>query len=113
MADLRQGASVPEPGSYDDPNQDTERKRAAEASLRESRLSNTESAILGTQGGREWVWGLLNSFHVFEMRVALSGAPYEQGFMNGEREAGLRLMRKFSHVSPENFGRMFVEQDHD
>ena len=111
MADLRQGPTVPEPGSYDDPNSDQERKRAAEASLRADRLKDTQRAILGTPKGREWLWALLSSMHTFEQRVAMSGSDYENGFWTGERESGIRLLRALTHDSPEDFAKMFKEQD--
>ena len=104
-------AAEPEPGSYDytDPTQD--QRRRAEASLREDRLREVEAAILSTPQGREWLWGLLASLHVFEQRIAMTGSDYENGLWAGEREGGIRLLRRFTRVSPENFARMFIEQD--
>ena len=103
--------SAPEPGDYDHADPEGERKRKAEASLREDRLRQVEEALLGTPGGREWLWGFLQRLHVFEQRVAMSGSDYENGFFAGEREAGLQAMRRFAKVNPEDFGRMVREND--
>lgn len=105
------GPAFPEPGSYDSPDQTAEQRRAAEISLREDRLKAIEAAILSTTGGREWLWGLLNTLHVFEQRIAMTASDYENGFWAGERESGIRMLRKFAHVNPENFARMFIEND--
>jgi hypothetical protein len=41
----------------------------------------------------------------------MSQSEYENGFMAGEREAGLQAMRRFAKVSPQNFGLMVSEND--
>ena len=81
------------------------------ASLRADRLAQVEAALIGTAGGREWLWGLLNSLHCFEDRISLSADMYEQGRLNGERDVAQRIMRRFAKVSPQHFAQMFVEQD--
>ena len=102
----------PVPGDYDHEGLDEEqRRKAAEASLRADRLAQVEAAIVGTVGGREWLWGLLGSLHCFEDRISLSGDMYEQGRLNGERDVGQRFLRRFAKVSPQNFAQMFVEND--
>jgi hypothetical protein len=101
----------PMPGDYDSPDQEGERKRKAEASLREDRLRAVEAALIGTREGREWLWAFLTRLHVWEMRIAMSQSEYENGFMAGEREAGLGAMRRFAKVSPTNFGLMVAEND--
>lgn len=100
---------APDSYSYTDPNQ--ARQKEAAASLREDRLREIESAILSTPKGREWLWAVLNDLHVFEQRIAMTASEYENGFWAGERESGIRMLRRFAKVSPTDFGRMFVEQD--
>ena len=112
MSDLVfQNSGVPDAGSYDHPNQDAERKRAAEDSLRDQRLREVESAILSTPDGREWLWRLMSGLHTFEHRIAMSGSDYENGFFAGEREAGVGLLRRFARTSPADFAKMIVEHD--
>jgi hypothetical protein len=62
--------------------------------------------------GREWLWGLLSSLHVQELRIAVSGSSYENGIWVGEYAAGNRLQQRFASVSPENFARMYQENQH-
>lgn len=111
MAEPLLPAAEPGPGDYDYVEPDSDRQRAAEASLREDRLREVEAALLSTPQGREWLWGLMASLHVFEPRMAMTASEYENGFWAGEREAGIRLLRRFTRVSPEHFARMFIEQD--
>lgn len=99
----------PEAYDYSDPDQD--RRRQAEASLREDRLREVESAILSTPNGREWLWGLLAGLHVHELRIGMTGSEYENGIWMGEYAAGNRILRRFASVSPANFAKMFQEQD--
>lgn len=100
-----------EPEAYDYSDPDHDRRRQAEASLREDRLREVESAILSTPGGREWLWGLLASLHVHEVRVAVTGSEYENGMWMGEYAAGNRILRRFASVNPQHFAMMFREQD--
>ena len=99
----------PEASDYDNP--DLDKRRRADASLREDRLREVESAILSTPGGREWLWGLLAGLHVHELRIAVTGSEYENGIWMGEYAAGNRVLRRFASVSPANFSKMFTEND--
>lgn len=105
----RRAVPEAEPFDYTDSQQDTQRQ--AESSLRAERLREVESAILSTPSGREWLWGLLAGLHVHELRIAVTGSDFENGVWMGEYAAGNRIMRRFASVSPENFARMFIEQD--
>ena len=105
----RRHAIEPDPSDYDNPEQ--EQRLQAERSLREERLREVESAILSTPGGREWLWGLLASLHVHEVRVAVTGSEYENGMWMGEYAAGNRILRRFASVNPQHFAMMFREQD--
>lgn len=99
----------PETYDYSDPDQD--RRRQAEASMREERLREVESAILSTPSGREWLWGLLAGLHVHEVRVAVTGSEFENGMWLGEYAAGNRILRRFASVDPACFAAMFREND--
>lgn len=100
---------APEPGSYDfnDPTEETRQK--TEQVMRKRRLRNTESALMSTPGGREWVWVLMNSMRAFEETISLSGSDAERHFWMGKRDDGIRLLRRFSYY-PE-FHQMMVEND--
>ena len=100
---------VGEAADYSDPTEDA--KRLAVADMKEDRLREVESAILSTPGGREWLWGLLAGTHLFDERVAMSGSDFEHGLYIGQQSIGKDLMRRFCRVSPENWARMFIEQD--
>jgi hypothetical protein len=109
MDDALPPAMAPEPGSYDHVDPDAERQRKAEASLREQRLREVEASILSTPTGREWLWGVLNTFGALEAKIAVTGSEYENGYWNGHRDAGLRLLQTFIRHSPADFSRMFAE----
>lgn len=79
--------------------------------MREDRLREIEAAILSTPAGREWVWGVLNGMFVFEERLSVTGSDHEAAFWAGQREAGLRLLRRFARGSAADFARMFHEND--
>ncbi len=100
---------TPDPDSYDHVDPERDRRRQAEAAMRERRLRDVEASILSTPTGREWLWGVLSSLHVFEQRIAMTGSAYENGFNAGEREAGLRLLQRFLAGDPAMFATMFAE----
>lgn len=101
----------PDPDAYDYTDPEQEKQRAAAGSLKDDRAREVEAAILSTPQGREWLWGVLSGLHVFEQRLAMTGSDRENDFYAGEREGGIRLMRRFARIAPQNFARMFVEQD--
>ena len=109
MDDLAIPGLTPEPGSYDHIDPDAERQRKAEASLREEQLREVEASILSTLTGRAWLWGVLNSLNALEAKIAVTGSAYENGYWNGHRDAGLRLLQAFVRHSPADFARMFAE----
>ena len=103
-----------DPAAYDSPEQEKEStdKETAEV-LRQRRLRQVETAILETPMGREWLWGVLADLKVFEVTIAVSGSPFEQGLWAGQSLAGQRMMRRFASAQPENFARMLAECDHE
>lgn len=100
-----------DPDAYDYSDPDQDRRRQAEASMREARLREVESAILSTPSGREWLWGLLAGLHVNELRIDVTGSEYANGIWMGEYAAGNRILRRFASVSPKDFSLMFREND--
>ena len=103
-----------DPDAYDSPEQvkESAEKETAET-LRQRRLRSVETAILETPMGREWLWGVLTDLKVFEVTIAVSGSPFEQGLWAGQSLAGQRMMRRFASAQPENFARMLAEFDRD
>lgn len=101
-----------DPAAYDSPEQAKEstEKENVEV-LRQRRLRNVEAAILETPMGREWLWGVLSDLKIFEVTIAVSGSPFEQGLWAGQSLAGQRLMRRFASAHPEHFARMLAECD--
>ena|SRR5690348_1121785 len=80
-------------------------KRAqAEASLRTDRQRAIELLLLSTPEGREWVWTLLRDTGLWTDGEMV---PFQQGM----REVGLQLMRRLARSSPNDFARMFTEND--
>ena len=80
-------------------------KRAqAEASLREERARSIERALLANPEGREWAWALLRDCGLWTDGEMV---PFQQGM----REVGLQLMRRLARSSPNDFARMFTEND--
>lgn len=67
--------------------------------------------LLATPDGRSWCWQLLQDGHVFNGRMPMTAAPYEQGYFNGEQQRGLGLMRILAQADPANFAAMLTEND--
>ena len=114
MDDATRRFLVGDPAAYDSPEQAKEstEKENVEV-LRQRRLRNVEAAILETPMGREWLWGLLSSLHVHDVRIAVSGSQFEQGIWTGQSNTGQRILRRFAGVNPHNFALMFAENDRD
>lgn len=63
--------------------------------------------IMRTEGGRDFIWGQLQSCSVFES--IFSADPVESGYNNGNRDAGLRLEREIKETAPEYYLKMIQE----
>lgn len=112
MDDPIQRFITPDPNAYDSPEQAKESTdRENTEVLRQRRLREVEAAILQTPMGREWLWGVLTDLKVFEVTIAVSGSPFEQGLWQGQSLAGQRMMRRFAKAQPELFARMMAEHD--
>ena len=112
MDDPIHRSMISDPAAYDSPEQvkESAEKENADA-LRQRRLRTVEAAILETPMGREWLWGILSSLHVHDVRIAVSGSQFEQGIWAGESMNGQRILRRFASVNPHNFALMFAEND--
>lgn len=112
MDDATRRLLMGDPDAYDSPEQikDSTDKETAEV-LRQRRLRSVEGAILETPTGREWLWGILTDLKVFEVAIAVSGTPFEQGHWAGQAYAGQRIMRRFAKAHSEHFARMMAEND--
>jgi hypothetical protein len=112
MDDATRRFLIGDPAAYDSPEQIKEStdKENAEV-LRQRRLRQVEAAILETPMGREWLWGVLSDLKVFEVTIAVSGSPFEQGLWAGQSLAGQRMMRRFAAARPELFAQMLAEND--
>lgn len=112
MDDATRRVLYGDPAAYDSPEQAKEstEKENVEV-LRQRRLRNVEAAILETPMGREWLWGVLSDLKVFEVTIAVSGTPFEQGHWAGQAYAGQRIMRRFAKARPEHFAQMMAECD--
>ena len=80
------------------------KKAQAEAFLRDERLRAIERSLLANPEGREWVWMLLNNCGLWTNGEMV---PFQQGM----REVGVQLMRRLARSAPNDFARMFTEQD--
>lgn len=100
---------VATPFDANDPKQVNERN--SRAGHRTRRLRGVLQSLLSTQDGREWLWSFMDDFMTTRKTVVEGAAPYAQGFRDGEREVGLRVLRMCREASPENFTAMLVEND--
>lgn len=67
--------------------------------------------VLAHQDGRDWLWGLMGDFLTLDKRVLLGDTGYGQGFADGQREGGLRILRLCARSSPTDFATMLKEHD--
>jgi hypothetical protein len=63
--------------------------------------------IMRTEGGREFIWGHLQSCSVFES--IFNNDPVQSGYNSGMRDAGLRLEREIKEAAPEYYLKMIKE----
>lgn len=92
-----------------DPKQVEDQRKLA--TLRDQQRKVVLAQLLATAEGREWLAQLLKDCKVFEERIAMSGGSYEQGFLNGQREVGLSVMRMLAKSSAAHFATLIQEHD--
>jgi len=92
-----------------DPKQVEDQAKASK--LREQQRRVVLATLLANADGREWLGQLLRDTKVFEERIAVSGGVYEQGFLNGQREVGLSILRMLAKSAPAHFATLLQEHD--
>lgn len=77
--------------------------RAAEkaARLAADRRASVTRSVMSTTEGREWMWDLLASCHIFA--TTFTPDPHQAAFSEGERNAGLRLLADIMLNCPDQF----------
>ena len=63
--------------------------------------------IMRTEGGRNFIWGQLQSCCVFESMFNTD--PVQLGYNSGMRDAGVQLDRKVKEATPEYYLKMIKE----
>lgn len=63
---------------------------------------------MATTLGREWVYAVLTDCGIWRDRLILPDA-FQNGFEDGQREVGLRLMRRLARSVPAEFAQMLTE----
>ena len=63
--------------------------------------------IMRTEGGRDFIWGQLQSCGTFES--IFDRDPVQSGYNSGMRDAGLRLNRAVKEAAPEYYLKMIKE----
>ena len=63
--------------------------------------------IMRTEGGRDFIWGQLQSCGTFESMFNIN--PVQSAYNSGMRDAGLRLEREIKEVTPEYYVQMVKE----
>lgn len=80
-------------------------------SKQDNREQNSESLavqnIMRTEGGRDFIWGQLQSDGVFES--IFDADPVKAGYNSGMRDSGLRLERVIKEAAPEFYLKMVQE----
>ena|SRR5690348_16905418 len=94
--------------SFDANDPEQVRKRQSKANRREKANRDVLANLLSTPDGRAWVWGWLESTHVFA--VSFDPDPYVSAFREGERNVGLRLISQVTTVAPEAYIQMMRER---
>ncbi|MCK4710392.1 MAG: hypothetical protein KAU21_17385 [Gammaproteobacteria bacterium] len=63
--------------------------------------------IMRTADGRDWIWGYLQSCHVFDS--IFDADPVKHGYNAGKRSAGLNLERDLKEHAPDDYMKMMKE----
>ena len=77
--------------------------RRAEKEADRAELAKVEflRSSLSTIGGREWFYQLLESCHMFS--DPFTGNPYQEAFLKGERNVGLRIFADIVQYCPDQY----------
>ena len=77
------------------------RKAEKAAKLAESNRRTVLVTLADSAIGREWLWAQLAAAHIFE--TTFTPDPRHSAFLEGERNAGLRLLGEMMQHCPEQF----------
>lgn len=77
------------------------------AAMREHQLSDDFRGIMATDGGRRFVWFMLQEFGAFKAMPIESHA--QMAYMEGRRNVGLMLISKIQAYCPERYQQMSLE----
>jgi len=64
--------------------------------------------VLSDPRGRRYLWKLLESFHIYQSSFAQDGSF--MAYLEGERNAGLRILNELQSVAPESYILMLQER---
>lgn len=77
------------------------------AAMREHQLSDDFRGIMATDGGRRFIWFMLQEFGAFKAMPIESHA--QMAYMEGRRNVGLMLISKIQADCPERYQQMILE----
>lgn len=77
------------------------------AAMREHQLSDDFRGIMATDGGRRFIWFMLQEFGAFKAMPIESHA--QMAYMEGRRNVGLMLISKIQADCPERYQQMISE----
>lgn len=97
------------PFDASDKQQVDEKKRRAGRDARRAR--DVLAGLVSLQDGRRWLWDLMKDLMTLDKQVMVGDTGYAQGFHDGQREVGLRMMRMVAKADPANFVLMLTEND--
>ncbi len=82
---------------------DRKQVRAAEKAAERMDIAKIDflKSMLGSPGGRLWFYDLLESCHLFS--DPFTGNPYQEAFLKGERNVGLRIFADITAHCPDQY----------
>lgn len=95
--------------AFDASNPSQVKKQQREANRREKERREVVAAILATPAGRNWMWELLSSTHIYESSY-VGGDAMAMAFREGERNIGLQVLDLITRTAPDAFIQMTKER---
>ena len=80
-----------------------------DAAFREKHDEAVIRELMSTSSGRDWIWRLLGSCHVFESSF-VQGQPESTAFREGERNIGLQFLGAISKADPDGY--VLMQREH-
>ncbi len=84
------------------------KKARKQAQFDEALKLDVIKGVMGTIPGRQWIYDMLNSAHMFHTTFIL-GSPDGSAFAEGERNHGLRLLVDVQNAAPDLYLLMVQE----